>query len=318
MAEVMREDDEEELVIVEPGQEPEETEPQEPEGSDEHDDEDDAEDGRMGMSEDDSEEEIVDKNKKNRDNRAKRRQIQKQAKERAQREIELLREQNAMMEQRLRAIEGNTLSQNAATIDQRMNEALNEIRQAEVIIAKAVEAGNGEDVAIAMRMRDEAKQRADQLGVAKQRVEQVAKQAQQPQADPRVVDYARQWLEANDWYDPNGRDEDSAITKAIDNALAAEGWNPATPDYWHELTRRVSARINAGNEAADTAARNPRRKAPPVGNTREHAPVTTKNEVVVTAERKQAMIDAGVWDDPVARTRYLKAYQAYDRENSAR
>ena len=318
MAEVMREDDEEELVIVEPDQETGETEPQEPEGSDEHDDEDDAEDDRMGMSEDDSEEEIVDKNKKNRDNRAKRRQIQKQAKERAQREIELLREQNAAMEARLRAIEGNTLSQNAATIDQRMNEALNEIRQAEIIIAKAVEAGNGEDVAIAMRMRDEAKQRADQLGVAKQRVEQVAKQAQQPQADPRVVDYARQWLEANDWYDPNGRDEDSAITKAIDNALAAEGWNPATPDYWHELTRRVSARINTGNEAADTAARNPRRKAPPVGNTREHAPVTTKNEVVVTAERKQAMIDAGVWDDPVARTRYLKAYQAYDRENAAR
>jgi hypothetical protein len=25
-----------------------------------------------------------------------------------------------------------------------------------------------------------------------------------------------------------------------------------------------------------------------------------------------------VWDDPVARTRYLKAYQAYDRENTAR
>lgn len=317
MAEVMREDDEE-LVIVEPDQETGETEPQEPEGADEHDDEDDAEDDRMGMSEDDSEDEIVDKNKKNRDNRAKRRQIQKQAKERAQREIELLREQNAAMEARLRAIEGNTLSQNAATIDARMNEALNEIRQAEIIIAKAVEAGNGEDVAIAMRLRDEAKQRAGQLGVAKQRVEQVAHQAQQPQADPRVVDYARQWLDANDWYDPNGRDEDSAITKAIDNALAAEGWNPATPDYWHELTRRVSARINPGDEAADTAARNPRRKAPPVGNTREHAPVTTKNEVVVTAERKQAMIDAGVWDDPVARTRYLKAYQAYDRENAAR
>jgi hypothetical protein len=30
------------------------------------------------------------------------------------------------------------------------------------------------------------------------------------------------------------------------------------------------------------------------------------------------MIEAGVWDDPVARTRYLKAYQAYDRENTAR
>jgi hypothetical protein len=29
------------------------------------------------------------------------------------------------------------------------------------------------------------------------------------------------------------------------------------------------------------------------------------------------MIEAGVWDDPQARKRYLKAYQEYDR-NSAR
>ena len=319
MADVMREDDEEELVIVEPGEEPEaQEEPQATEADDDHDDDDDADDERMGTSEDDSEDEIVDKNKKIRETRAKRRQLQKQAKERSQRELALLREQNAELMRRMQALEGNTLTQNAATLDARMNEALNEVKQAEMIIAKAVEAGNGEDVAVAMRLRDEAKQRADQLNFAKHRVEQVAQQAQQPQADPRVVDYARQWMDANDWYDPNGRDEDSMITKAVDNALAAEGWNPATPDYWQELTRRVSARLNAGEDAADAAPRTPRRKAPPTGNTREHAPPSTKNEVVVTAERKQAMIDAGVWDDPVARTRYLKAYQAYDRENAAR
>ena len=80
----------------------------------------------------------------------------------------------------------------------------------------------------------------------------------------------------------------------------------------------MSSRINDGAVEEDDAPRAaPRRKAPPTGNTREHAPPTTKNEVVVTPERKQAMIDAGVWDDPVARKRYLKAYQEYDR-NSAR
>jgi len=318
MAEVKRED-EEELVIVEPGEEPEAREDDVP--ANELDDDDDADDDeRMGVSEDDSDDEIVDKNKKIRDQRTKRRQLQKQAKERSQRELQLLREQNADLMRRMHAIEGNTLSQNAAAIDSRMNEAFNEVRQAEIIIAKAVEAGNGEDVAVAMRLRDEAKLRAEQLQNAKQRVEQVAQQAQQPQSDPRVVDYARQWIDANPWYDPNGRDEDSMVTKAVDNALAAEGWNPASADYWQELTRRVSSRISSDDDGAP-AARNqaaPRRKAPPTGTTREHAPVSTKNEVVVTAERKQAMIDAGVWDDPVARTRYLKAYQTYDRENAAR
>ena len=54
-----------------------------------------------------------------------------------------------------------------------------------------------------------------------------------------------------------------------------------------------------------------------MGTSREHAPTSTKKEVYVTPERRQAMIEAGVWDDPVRRTQMLKAYQAYDR-NSAR
>lgn len=317
MAEVTREDDEE-MVIVEPGAEPEAQEDDAQADEHEDDQDDDDEDERTGVSEDDSEDEIVDKNKKVREQRTKRRQLQKQAKERSQRELEFLRQQNAAMEARLRAVEGNTLSQQAQTIDQQYQRALYEAQQAETIIARAVEAGNGDDVSVALRLRDEAKERAQQLGYAKQQAEQYAQQAAQPQADPRVVDYAKQWLDANPWYNPQGRDEDSAVTKAIDNALAAEGWNPSSEEYWHELTRRVASRI--GDDGAP-AARNqaaPRRKAPPTGTTREHAPVSTKNEVVVTAERKQAMIDAGVWDDPVARTRYLKAYQAYDRENTAR
>ena len=60
-----------------------------------------------------------------------------------------------------------------------------------------------------------------------------------------------------------------------------------------------------------------KKKAPPIGGTREHAPQSTRKEVSVTPERKQAMIDAGIWDDPVRRAKQIKAYQAYDR-NSAR
>ena len=29
------------------------------------------------------------------------------------------------------------------------------------------------------------------------------------------------------------------------------------------------------------------------------------------------MIDAGVWDDPILRQRYLKQYQKWDRDNNA-
>lgn len=316
---IFNENDDDDLVVVETEDEriPIQSDEPEQQEAQEEDDEDDEDEERLGVSEDDSEDEVLDKNKKIRETRSKRRQLQKQAKERSQRELALLREQNAELMRRMQAIEGNTLSQQAQSIDQQYQRALYEAQQAEMIIGRAVEAGNGDDVTQAMRIRDEAKERAQQLAYAKQQAEQYAEQAVQPRADPRVVDYAKQWMDANPWYNPNGRDEDSAITKAIDNSLAAEGLNPASEDYWHELTRRVAARIG-GDEAPSRSEGTPRRKAPPTGNTREYAPPSTKKEVYVTPERKQAMIEAGIWDDPVRRKSQLKAYQAYDRENSAR
>ena len=39
------------------------------------------------------------------------------------------------------------------------------------------------------------------------------------------------------------------------------------------------------------------------------------NEVYIDADRKAAMIEAGVWDDEKLRARYLKRYQQYDKEH---
>lgn len=311
----LTEKDEDELIPVE-------TPPEaEAEQADEHDDEDDDDgddDARLADDDDGDEDDSSSPNKtsKNRERRNKRREIRRYAKERAEAELRLLREQNDMLMRRMQALEGNTLMQNEAAIDARFNEAINEARIAEQVIAKAVEAGNGDDVAAAMRLRDEAKLRAAQLETAKQQMAQAKQQMAQPQVDPRVTNYAKEWLDANPWYDPSGRDEDSAITKAIDNSLAAEGWDPRSEAYWHELTRRVAARISDDDSGASRRDAAPKRKAPPIGGGREHAPASTRKEVYVTPERKQAMIDAGVWDDPVARNRYLKAYQEYDKQSA--
>ena len=48
------------------------------------------------------------------------------------------------------------------------SDAVNRIKQAEMIMARATEAGNGEDVVAAMRIRDEAMAQAQQLQAAKQ------------------------------------------------------------------------------------------------------------------------------------------------------
>lgn len=295
------ETDEEELIPVE---EQPEAEDAEDDSEDSEDSEDDGDD-RLAESEDDSEEDIASGSKSNRDRRRKRRDMQRRAKEAAERKIQLLERQNAEMLQRLSAVEGYTQNTSAQSLEARIAQTQREIQQAELIIAKATEAGNGDDVVAAMRIRDQAISQAQQLSTAKQQFDTQRQQAQQPKVDPNVVNYAKQWMEANPWYDPTGRDRDSALTKAIDNELASEGYDPASREYWEELTGRVAEAFGEGEKK-------PKRRAPPTGRTREHAPVSTKKEIYVTPERKQAMIEAGVWDDPVQRQRYLKAYQAYD------
>lgn len=307
------ENDDEDLIPVEtPPAEEQAEEPKADEAQDADQDEDDDEDERLAESDDDHDEEVT----ANRKRRQKRREQQKRAKEAAQRELAMLRERNALMEQRLAAIEGHVTSTNAQSLEQKLALAQREVQQAEMIIARATEAGNGEDVVAAMRIRDQALANANQLAHQHQ---QFSQQRQQPQVDPNVAGYAKQWLDANPWYNPNGTDRDSATTKAIDAALVREGYDPRTRAYWEELTARVTDAIvgddtpSRSKSAADTT---PRRKAPPTGNTREHAPVSTKKEIYVTPERKQAMIEAGVWDDPMQRQRYLKAYQAYDKSSA--
>jgi hypothetical protein len=284
------------------------------------DDADDADDGdeddsdeRLAESEDDSDDEITSQNRKR---RLKRREIQKRAKENAQRELDMLRHTNAELMRRVAAIEGHTLQSNEQGIDQRLQQTLYEIRQAEQIMARATEAGNGEDVVAAIRIRDEAMSRAQQLQYNKQQMAQVREQAAQPTGDPRVQSYASEWMQANPWYSPQGGDDDSAVVNAIDAAMTAQGYDPTSRAYWEELTRRVAARVS-DDDGGDSRQSAPRRKAPPQGNTREHAPTSTRKEVYVTPERKAAMIEAGIWDDPVARNRMLKAYQAYDKNGSA-
>lgn len=292
-----------------------------PEDDAKHEEQDDAEDGddaedegdeRLAESEDDHEDEISNQSRKR---RLKRREVQKRAKENAQRELDMLRHTNAELLRRVSAIEGHTLQTNEQGIDQRLQQTLHEIRQAESIMARATEAGNGDDVVAAMRIRDEAMSRAQQLQYNKQQMAQVREQAAQPQADPRVQNYAQEWMQANPWYNPRGGDDDSSVVNAIDASMTAQGYDPTSRAYWEELTRRVAARVaDDGGNAREAA---PRRKAPPQGGTREHAPTSTRKEVYVTPERKAAMIEAGVWDDPVARNRMLKAYQAYDKNGSA-
>ena len=188
---------------------------------------------------------------------------------------------------------------------------------AEQIIAKAIEAGNGDDVAQALRYRDQAREAVTQLTQLNyQKMQANAAPSQQQQIDDMTMHYAKKFIDDNPWYDAQGGNEDSAIVMAIDQSLAKEGYDPRSEEYWKELRKRSAKRLPERFDKKGKKEREPK-GGPAIGSGKEHAPASTRKEVYISPERKQALIEAGVWDDPVLRAKYVKRYAEYDKNNRA-
>lgn len=309
MSDILKEDDEkqEEIVIVE-------------DRADLSQQDDDADD-EISVRRDDDGDERSDIRERRRQEKLERKQRREEARNRDKLELDFLRKRNDDLERRISAQEQRTHSLDLSAFDGAIAKAAQEAEMADRVIAKAVAAGNGEDVTQAMRYRDQALAKIQQLNFQKQ---QMANQRPQPQQiDDMTLRHAQEFIKENPWYDAQGRDEDSAIVIAIDQSLAKEGFNPQSEDYWDELRRRAAKRLpeRFGDDAAPRKradrqeARREPRGGPAVGSGREHAPASTRKEIYISPERKQALIEAGVWDDPVLRNRYVQRYAEYDRQN---
>jgi hypothetical protein len=225
-------------------------------------------------------------------------------------ELDFLRNRNDDLERRISSQEQRAHQGDLNNLDQEIAKTSQEADMAERVIAKAIESGNGEDVTKAMRFRDQAIAKFNHLSQVKQQA-QAPVQQQRNTVDDATMAHAREFLEDNSWYDPKGNDEDSAIVLAIDQALSKDGFDPKTEDYWDELRDRVARRLPEHFEKKGRVARG----GPTVGSSREHVPSSTRKEIYINPERKQALIDAGVWDDPVLRIKYVKRYAEYDKKN---
>lgn len=314
MAETMKEQDapEEEIVIVEDADKLEGRESDEGESdyTDERVSQSNEDDDDAGSN--DAEREAI---------RARRRQEKQDRKVRREEaikrdklELDFLRKRNDDLERRVSAQEQRSYNYDLNNLDAAMGQAIKEAEMAEKVIAKAVEAGNGADVTQAMRYRDQALARINHLNGQKQAAQQ--RPPQQPQIDERTMHHAKEFMRDNSWYDPQGRDEDSAIVLAIDQSLSKDGYDPRSEEYWEELRNRAAKRLPEKFGKSQKEQRSPR-GGPAVGSGREHAPVSTRKEVYISPERKQALIEAGVWDDPVLRSKYVKRYAEYDKNNRA-
>ena len=280
----------------------------------------------------DDEEDDDDRRARRRQENKTRRQRQKEARERTERELNFLRNRNEQLEQRFSQFEVETDARIAGselqTIQQGITKAKGDLALANQVISQAVEAGNGADLAEAMDHRDTIRDNLRELEQAEEylstpRTRQP--QTQQRELDPRHVAHAQAFMRDNDWWDPSGRDPDSRAVLEIDRELVMEGFDPTQRDYWDELRARSEEALpdrfdsRAGHQGGDDDGgqgngQAPRRRGGPSFRTGGQERPLRKNEVYISPERKEAMIEAGVWDDPKLRSKYLKSYADYDRQ----
>lgn len=231
--------------------------------------------------------------------------------------LQLLERKNQELMERLSVVERKTHSADLARIDKAIEDQELRLQYAKMKIAEAASAADGHAMTEAQEIMYDARRQMEALtNVKKAAVEPRKAQGNVP--DPRLQRLAANWMERNDWYDPNGRDTDSKIAKQIDEALVSEGWNPTESEYWEELDNRLHKYLpHKYNDTTDVRSSTKRPRSVVTSSGRESVNGSTnRNTFVLKPEQVRAMKDAGFWDDPEKRSKMIKRYAQEARNNS--
>lgn len=273
-------------------------------------DEDD-EDDDPSQTDDDPERKAL--RERRREEKRRRRLNHREKEDQLRRELAARDELLAQQQARLDAIERRNTGSEVAQIETAYKRSVEEYNQYKQLVQQATDAADGKTMSEAMERMIESRRRAEQLADLHKRYTQQRSQPQPQPLDPRIKTHAEAWMTRNDWYDPQGRDMDSRVTLTIDQAMAEEGWNPTTAEYWEELETRVKKflphRQKSGyNKPTGTP------RSVVGGSGRDSSAASTGYRL--SAERVQAIKDAGKWDDPKERADMIQRYRNYDKQQT--
>ena len=285
------------------------------------------EEARLGEGRDDE----GDKTSRRRSENKSRRHRQKEARERTERELRFLQTRNEELERRFSSFEQETdarvTGSEIASIDVSINKARSDLQLANQVIEQAVAAADGRNLTEALDYRDNIRDNLRDLDQAKNYLATTSRRGDPPvqqQLDPRHVAHAQKFMTDNEWWDPSGRDQESQAVLQIDRSLVQEGFDPSQKDYWDELRSRTEEALpsrfesRAGSRDGDGGnGQRPAGSRGPQFRTGGRERPLKKGEVYISPERKEAMVEAGVWEDPVLRNKYLASYADYDKQAAA-
>lgn len=246
--------------------------------------------------------------------RAKKEYVKRTSEEKDQR-LSMLQRQNQELMERLAVVERKAHSSDLARLDKAIEDEEMRLQYAQNKMREATDASDGTAFMRAQEMWYDSRRKVEAMRGVKEKAVHATHTESSP-IDPRLKRLANQWMEDNEWYDPNGTDEDSQIAKVIDSRLVSEGWDPSSEDYWDELDKRLQKRLpHRYNDLQDEQ---PRRKPRTVvtGSGRESSVGRQGgNSFVLSPDRVRAIKEAGMWDNPTERNRMIKAYADFDRRN---
>jgi hypothetical protein len=284
----------------------------------EHDE--DAEDHAEEDEQDDEDAENDEDREKIREARREERKLKKELKRQrdlsAKNKITALERRNAELAERLAKVENTAASYQFAQLDKQVEDEATRVEYAKMKMVQAAQAGDVNAQMEYLEQLTDAKQRLNQAQHYKKQQLEEAKAPKQNVPNPittEVQENATKWLKKNSWYDPQARDTDSRIAKVIDQELAADGWDPADPEYWSELDNRLQSRLP--HRYTSKGGSNKRSNAGPTASSRSETSATKAGTITLSRERVQAIRDAGAWDDVEKRNKMIRAYAQYDRYN---
>jgi hypothetical protein len=247
-----------------------------------------------------------------------------------------LESQNREMAEQLRRLTQNDSAAQMAQLDSAITEAATVHENAKQAHSAAVARSDGETASKAMDVLLAARDRFNQLTGIKNQI--TAPQTPKPSPiDPIVNRAATAFAKDNKWYKgPRADDPDSQVLTLLDNAIAKEGFDPKTPEYWDELeargavylphrfngpkpaTRRTDSDAETDQDENGYTTAKQQRPRSPVGGAsqRGNAPVNSEGEFRLSSERVMAMKEAGIWDDPERRKKMIAEYRKVDSRNS--